>query len=249
MAYYIQEQGSMSQRRGSGFYFYHYDGLGSTKALTDVNQNVQASYIYDAWGNILQSSGTVTNPYLYVGELGYYADGDSGMYLLTQRWYNPVVGRFVARDPLRKKFNRYMYGHNNPAILTDPSGLLTFGGLWQKIREILEFCTHLCKAIEETGIGPEGFKGCMGICLPAYAAGQAIYDIGDWLISRPIKLPPADPCAGLPKCTPQQKKVSEDACKRYGYCKGEPGWKECMDRECCIGKAVPPYDQERCNWR
>jgi len=104
MAYYIQGQGSISQRRGSSSYFYHYDGLGSAKALTDANQNVQASYIYDAWGNVLQTNGTIVNPYLYVGELSYYADGDAGMYLLTQRWYNPVVGRFVARAPLLPSF-------------------------------------------------------------------------------------------------------------------------------------------------
>ncbi|MBC7327958.1 hypothetical protein H5T87_07575, partial [bacterium] len=71
LAYYTQGQGLISQRRGSSSYFYHYDGLGSTKALSDANQNIQSSYKYDAWGNILQSSGTITNPYLYVGELGY----------------------------------------------------------------------------------------------------------------------------------------------------------------------------------
>jgi len=83
--------------QNSSSHFYTYDGLGSTKALTEANQNIQSSTIYDAWGNILQSSGTITNPYLYVGELGYYGDGDAGMYLLTQRWYNPLIARFVVR--------------------------------------------------------------------------------------------------------------------------------------------------------
>jgi len=122
MAYYTQEQGLISQRRGSSSYFYHYDGLGSTKALTDVNQNTQASYIYDAWGNILQTNGTVVNPYLYVGELGYYADGNAGMYLLTQRWYNPVVGRFVVRDPKGMVEKHYSYCLDNPLNLVDPLG-------------------------------------------------------------------------------------------------------------------------------
>jgi RHS repeat-associated protein len=131
LAYYTQGQGLISQRRNNASYFYHYDGLGSTKALTDANQNIQSSAIYDAWGNILQSSGTITNPYLYVGELGYYGDGDAGMYLLTQRWYNPVVGRFVVRDLLRHKgiysdpTGLYIYTGNNPTNTFDPLGLFT----------------------------------------------------------------------------------------------------------------------------
>jgi RHS repeat-associated protein len=127
--YYTQGQGLLSQQRNNASYFYHYDGLGSTKALTDANQNIQSSTIYDAWGNILQSSGTITNPYLYVGELGYYGDGDAGMYLLTQRWYNPVIGRFVVRDPLKLRegppvvFNHYLYAEDKPLGGIDPTGL------------------------------------------------------------------------------------------------------------------------------
>jgi RHS repeat-associated protein len=122
--YYTQGQGLISQRRNNASYFYHYDGLGSTKALTDANQNIQSSTIYDAWGNILQSSGTITNPYLYVGELGYYGDGDAGMYLLTQRWYNPAVGRFGAKDPLSLVGKSYFYCASNPLTRTDRSGLM-----------------------------------------------------------------------------------------------------------------------------
>ncbi|MEM2002432.1 MAG: RHS repeat-associated core domain-containing protein [Candidatus Methanomethylicaceae archaeon] len=138
MAYYTQGQGLISQRRGNASYFYHYDGLGSTKALSDANQNIQASYKYDAWGNILQTSGTITNPYLYVGELGYYSDGDSGMYLLTQRWYNSVIGRFVEKDKIRKK-NPYEYCQ--PITLVDPQGEVCIRlGVWTKTHKHVQ--TH-----------------------------------------------------------------------------------------------------------
>ncbi|MGC8843985.1 MAG: hypothetical protein ACP5QS_08600, partial [bacterium] len=56
--YSTQGQGLLSQRRNNASYFYHYDGLGSTKALSDTNQNIQNTTIYDAWGNVLQASGT-----------------------------------------------------------------------------------------------------------------------------------------------------------------------------------------------
>jgi RHS repeat-associated protein len=134
LAYYTQGQGLISQRRNNASYFYHYDGLGSTKALTDANQNIQSSTIYDAWGNILQSSGTITNPYLYVGELGYYGDGDAGMYLLTQRWYNPTIGRFVVKDILFRRGSAlvnpamaslFCYAENKPSLFVDPQGLFS----------------------------------------------------------------------------------------------------------------------------
>jgi RHS repeat-associated protein len=127
LAYYTQGQGLISQRRNNASYFYHYDGLGSTKALTDANQNIQNTTKYDAWGNILQASGTITNPYLYVGELGYYGDGDAGMYLLTQRWYNPLIGRFVVRDPVGIEDNFYVYCMDTPLNLVDPQGLQAQG--------------------------------------------------------------------------------------------------------------------------
>jgi len=154
LAYYTQGPGLISQRRNNASYFYHYDGLGSTKALTDANQNIQNTTKYDAWGNILQVNGTITNPYLYVGELGYYGDGDAGMYLLTQRWYNPVIGRFVVRDPISKTakakwINRtsgtlasYIYGANNPTYSVDPTALTS-------IKEYLEAWNQCMKDARE----------------------------------------------------------------------------------------------------
>ncbi|MBC7330788.1 hypothetical protein H5T88_10630 [bacterium] len=133
LAYYTQGQGLISQRRNNASYFYHYDGLGSTKALTDANQNIQSTTIYDAWGNFLQASGAITNPYLYVGELGYY--GDAEMYLLTQRWYNPVVGRFGVRDLIKDEpEGSYLYGSQNPVIHVDPNGT------WWLVERVKNIC-------------------------------------------------------------------------------------------------------------
>jgi len=176
MAYF--KQGLISQRRGSSFYFYHYDGLGSTKALTDANQNSQASYIYDAWGNVLQSSGTIINPYLYVGELGYYADGNASMYLLTQRWYNPVVGRFNRPDKIKgsETSNLYLYVEDDPLGYVDPSGLQRCPS-WSELPKDMKNTVPKCfEQSFKTGwvwvpqggywtpyyyFDYEGFKGCL----------------------------------------------------------------------------------------
>jgi len=190
LAYYTQGQGLISQRRNNLSYFYHYDGLGSTKALTDSNQNVQASYKYDAWGNIVQTSGTITNPYLYVGELGYYGDGDAGMYLLTQRWYNPVVGRFSARDRMGQSsiVFPFLYTINNPVNYVDPLGwdrCPTLDQLPSDAQQTLPNCFQKCTK-ESTAIvfspagypilvfNPEKFAKCFLKCVRGKVTELAI---------------------------------------------------------------------------
>ncbi|MBC7327952.1 hypothetical protein H5T87_07540 [bacterium] len=87
---FIQGQMLVSRRRNNLSYFYHYDGLGSTKALSDGNQNIQASYIFDAWGNVLQSSGTIVNNYMYLGMLSLYGERDIGE-AITYLFFPPTL--------------------------------------------------------------------------------------------------------------------------------------------------------------
>jgi RHS repeat-associated protein len=87
----------ISQERGGVKSFYHADGLGSTRFLTDNLGTVTDAYVYDAYGNTLSSSGTTVNNYLYTGE---QFDRNLGEYYLRARYYNPSEGRFTGRDPL-----------------------------------------------------------------------------------------------------------------------------------------------------
>ena len=88
--------------------------------MTDQSGNVVASYTYDAWGNILASSGTMAgnNPYRYAG---YRYDSETGLYYLMSRYYAPSLGRFISRDNIDDN-NLYIYSNNNPANMTDYDG-------------------------------------------------------------------------------------------------------------------------------
>ena len=88
---------------GDSVYFYHYDRLGSVRFLTDGSGNVVSEYVYDAFGNVLSSSGSISQPYQYVGKEGYYRESQLDLYLLGQRWYDEEVGRFISRDWIGKK--------------------------------------------------------------------------------------------------------------------------------------------------
>ena len=48
--------------------FYHVDGLGSTRALTNNSGIVTDRYIYDAFGRTIGQIGSTGNVYLFAGE-------------------------------------------------------------------------------------------------------------------------------------------------------------------------------------
>jgi RHS repeat-associated protein len=110
--------------------YYLYDGLGSTRQLLDSNQSTADTYSYEAFGNLMSSSGSTPNPYQYVGSLGYYQTGSSLMHL-GARYYMPEVGRFLTRDPLRptsRAFSGYSYCDSLPTQVVDPSGAQSYPG-------------------------------------------------------------------------------------------------------------------------
>ena len=95
--------------------------LGTTRALTAANESVTATFTDDAYGNTLAAPDPSATPHQYVGRLGYYVDADSGLQLLTQRYYDPTAGRFVSEDPARHHHEWYAYGHLQPARPPEPS--------------------------------------------------------------------------------------------------------------------------------
>jgi RHS repeat-associated protein len=105
--------------------FYNYDGFGSVRMLTDATGAVTDTYDYDAWGNIVSSTGSTPNVYLYRGE---QYDPDLQLYYLRARYFNPLTGRFLSRDPAEGKvmdprtLHKYLYAGGNPVNATDATG-------------------------------------------------------------------------------------------------------------------------------
>ena len=105
--------------------FYQYDGLGSVIQLTDAFGRPEVSYLYDAWGNSILPAPP-TDPFLFAGQA---RDSSTGLYFMRARYYDPSIGRFLARDPIRQSErvplarNKYSYALSNPIRYSDPSGL------------------------------------------------------------------------------------------------------------------------------
>jgi RHS repeat-associated protein len=111
---------------------------GSTRLLTDGSGTVTDRYAYDAYGSVLSHdcySGSVSQPYQYVGQLGYYThyqEPEFGLLQLGVRFYDAPVGRFTQRDPVQHGVDYYEYALGIPTSLADPSGLLPNQGDWAK---------------------------------------------------------------------------------------------------------------------
>jgi RHS repeat-associated protein len=125
---YVWEGGSyydplMYSLIGGSWRYHMYDGLGSTRQLLQHSSpyNVTDTYQYEAFGNLLSSTGSTANPYRYVGSLGYYQTGNDLMHL-GARYYMPEAGRFIQRDPLPFADNQYGYVDNDPSSSVDAAG-------------------------------------------------------------------------------------------------------------------------------
>ena len=122
---YIYGDDLISQKRGSLTSYYHYDGQLSTRQLTDASQNITDTYVYDAFGVLLNRSGATENNYMYTGE---QYDANAGFYYLRARYYNPSVGRFLTMDTFPGmqfepvSLHKYLYCEGNPIKFYDPTG-------------------------------------------------------------------------------------------------------------------------------
>jgi len=110
-------------------YYYLYDHLGTTRALTDGQGNLVQESFYDVYGKCWNVTKDSINGYQYVGGYGVSADAaadDDGLLYMRARYQDPLRGVFVSRDPvgLRGGLKLYGYVNNNPVKFVDVTGTM-----------------------------------------------------------------------------------------------------------------------------
>ncbi len=99
--------------------YLHHDQQGSTRMLTTATGTGAGTTSYDAYGNVLGTTGTSTP----LGYDGQYANTDTGLVYLRAREYDPATGQFMTVDPrLSESGEPYSYASDNPVNVGDPSG-------------------------------------------------------------------------------------------------------------------------------
>jgi RHS repeat-associated protein len=124
---------------------YHTDGLGSVRALTDNTGSVVQTYQTDEFGVPLASGtqGSNSQPFAFTGE---ERDPEDGFVNLHARLYDPLTGRLIQADPVRKTgfgisgWNRFAYTLNSPVTVTDQSGLCSSAACDQQAASIISPC-------------------------------------------------------------------------------------------------------------
>jgi RHS repeat-associated protein len=99
--------------------------VGSVRQLADADGQVTLAQSFDPFGVLLEADGSGASEFGYTGE---QADGSTGLVFLRARYYDPAVGRFLAKDPFPGFAQRpatlhsYAYVTNNPINRADASG-------------------------------------------------------------------------------------------------------------------------------
>ena len=128
--YYDTENSPVALSYNGKMFYYVKNLQGDIVKILDEDGNEKASYVYNAWGDIISQSDdelASINPLRY---RGYVYDEDTTMYYLQTRYYDPTTGRFINADDTAFISssgtaigdNIYTYCENNPVNNVDYTG-------------------------------------------------------------------------------------------------------------------------------
>ena len=164
------------------------DILGSAALLTNNTGVIVHQYSYDPFGNLASELGEEDKDtkYLYTNQ---EFDPESDLYYYNARYYNPLLGRFLSKDPIIHRadgvlgFNEYIYVKNNPLRYVDPSGRVNWDLLWEGTKQtVMGGLNTAFGALEVVGgfaLATGGTVASGGLAAaPAIVGGAAIGTMG-----------------------------------------------------------------------
>jgi RHS repeat-associated protein len=126
------------------------DGTANINSLAAAGDSTTANayILYPAFGAGSANVPTIpsplsTQPFQYMGAVGYYTDPSTGLIYVKARWYDPLTGIWLSEDPIgfdgRDWSSLYRYVKNRPVRMIDPSGLAHVNpGFFSKMLSCIE---------------------------------------------------------------------------------------------------------------
>ena len=115
--------------------YYHLDGLGNVRVITDAAGNVTERHDYLPFGEECTTGPCASNPGVGGGQTrkftGKERDAETGLDYFGARYYASKIGRFTTADPVQtirenlvdpQRWDKYAYARNNPLRYVDPNG-------------------------------------------------------------------------------------------------------------------------------
>ena len=103
-------------------YYYVKDHLGSVRST--VNDESEVVHYSDYYPFGLEMPGRVRNADAPKERYtGHELDDESGFYYAQARYLDPVIGRWLAVDPLTQYHSSFVYSGNRPLVVSDRNGL------------------------------------------------------------------------------------------------------------------------------
>ena len=177
-------------------YYYILNQQGDVIRIVDTNGGTQASYIYNAWGKLMDCSGwlATTNPIRY---RGYYYDNETGFYYLQSRYYDPSIGRFINADDTTNlaanggfsSLNLFAYCCNRPIIGVDTKGNWLHIAIGAVVGGALSFAASVAgdissgESVDWGGAFISAAFGAAGGALSATGFGPAVQMLGGAVLS------------------------------------------------------------------
>ena len=133
--YYYAGAMRVAENSGGALYYLLTDHLGSTALTLDSSGTRQTELRYYPFGAARYNANNQVTTYRFTGQRW---DSGTALYFYQSRWYDPVIGRFLAADTIvpqpenPQSLNRYSYVGNRPLRFVDPSGFDPIDAAWEQ---------------------------------------------------------------------------------------------------------------------
>lgn len=168
--YYIYDiDGVLGFKYNETTYIYLKNAQDDVIGIINESGEKIVNYEYDSWGDLISikdSNGEEISDENHIGKINpiryrsYYYDAETGLYYLTNRYYNPKWGRFISPDAIFGSnqdilsCNLYAYVSNNPINNYDNNGT-SLKSLFKKVKsvvkKVVKKVSKLISSITNTG--------------------------------------------------------------------------------------------------